>query len=43
LDYLQAGDSLAEFLDDFPTVTREQAVGALQLAREALLGDARSA
>lgn len=42
LDYLQAGDSLAEFLDDFPTVTREQAVAALQLAREALLGDARS-
>jgi uncharacterized protein (DUF433 family) len=43
LDYLQAGDSLAEFLDDFPTVTREQAVAALQLAKEALLGDARTA
>ena len=43
LDYLQAGDSLADFLNDFPTVTREQAIAALQLAREALLGDARSA
>ena len=29
LDYLEAGQPLSEFLDDFPTVTREQAVGAL--------------
>lgn len=29
LDYLAAGDSLEEFLDHFPTVSREQAVGAL--------------
>ena len=28
-DYLEAGDSLDEFLDDFPAVTREQAVAAL--------------
>jgi uncharacterized protein (DUF433 family) len=28
-DYLEAGDSLDEFLDDFPSVTREQAVAAL--------------
>ncbi len=28
LDYLEAGDSLHEFLDDFPSVTREQAVAA---------------
>jgi len=33
-DYLEAGDSLGEFLDDFPSVTREQAVAALELARE---------
>jgi uncharacterized protein (DUF433 family) len=33
-DYLEAGDSLSEFLDDFPSVTREQAVAALELARE---------
>jgi uncharacterized protein (DUF433 family) len=33
-DYLEAGDSLGEFLEDFPSVTREQAVAALELARE---------
>jgi uncharacterized protein (DUF433 family) len=32
LDYLEAGDPLARFLDDFPSVTREQAIAALQLA-----------
>lgn len=35
-DYLEAGDSLEVFLDQFPSVTREQAVAALELAREAL-------
>ncbi|HEX2120765.1 MAG TPA: DUF433 domain-containing protein, partial [Thermoanaerobaculia bacterium] len=29
IDYLEAGDSLEQFLDDFPSVTREQAVAAL--------------
>ena len=33
-DYLEAGDSLDEFLDSFPSVSREQAVAALELARE---------
>lgn len=28
-DYLGAGDTLAEFLDHFPTVTREQVVAVL--------------
>ena len=32
-DYLEAGDSLDEFLDDFPAVTREQAISALELGR----------
>ncbi len=32
-DYLEAGDSLDEFLDSFPSVTRQQAVAALELAR----------
>ena len=32
-DYLETGDSLDEFLDDFPAVTREQAVVALELGR----------
>ena len=36
IDYLAGGDSLDEFLRQFPSVTREQARGALALAREAL-------
>jgi hypothetical protein len=28
IDYLEGGHTLAEFLEDFPTVTREQAVAA---------------
>jgi uncharacterized protein (DUF433 family) len=36
IDCLEAGDTLDEFLDSFPTVTREQAVAALEVAREAL-------
>lgn len=32
-DYLEAGDTLAEFLNDFPSVSREQAVAALELGR----------
>jgi uncharacterized protein (DUF433 family) len=43
IDYLEAGQSLDEFLEDFPTVTREQAVAALEQAKEALLADARVA
>lgn len=37
IDYLEAGDSLEEFLDDFPSVTRQQAVAALELAQDALV------
>ena len=36
-DYLKAGDSVDTFLADFPTVTREQALGVLELLRERLL------
>ena len=43
LDYLEAGQPLADFLNDFPTVTREQAVAALEEAKEALVARARSA
>jgi uncharacterized protein (DUF433 family) len=31
LDYLEGGQTLAEFLDDFPTVTREAAISALEI------------
>ena len=43
IDYLEAGDSLEVFLEDFPTVSREQAVAALEIAKEALLQDAGAA
>jgi uncharacterized protein (DUF433 family) len=43
LDYLEAGDSLADFLEDFPSVTREQAASALRLAREMLVAHANPA
>jgi uncharacterized protein (DUF433 family) len=37
LDYLEGGQNLDEFLDDFPTVTREAAVAALELAKSVLV------
>ena len=40
LDYLVAGDTLDQFLDDFPTVRREQAIAALELARDLLTAGA---
>lgn len=33
-DYLEAGDSLDEFLNDFPGVSRDQAIAALEFGRE---------
>ena len=42
IDYLEAGDSLDDFLKSFPSVTREQAIAALELAREALEASAHS-
>lgn len=37
LGYLEGGQSLEEFLDDFPTVTREAAMAALELAETSLV------
>ena len=34
LDYLEGGETLDEFLDSFPSVTREQAIAALEHAKE---------
>lgn len=39
VDYLEGGDTIDEFLDDFPTVKREQAEAALEFFREALLAE----
>jgi uncharacterized protein (DUF433 family) len=36
-DYLEAGDSLNDFLDDFPTVSREHAIKVLELLKEAAI------
>ncbi|WP_373693601.1 DUF433 domain-containing protein [Limnofasciculus baicalensis] len=36
IDYLEAGDSLNEFLDHFPSVSRQQAISLLELAKEML-------
>lgn len=35
-DYLEAGDTLDEFLEDFPSVSRTQAIAFLEQAKEAL-------
>ena len=37
LDYLEAGDSINDFLEGFPTVTRKQVIGFLEEAREMTL------
>ena len=42
-DYLEGQHPLDEFLDDFPTVTREQAVAVLEQARELVVNSARAA
>jgi uncharacterized protein (DUF433 family) len=41
-DYLEGGETLDGFLLQFPSVTREQAIAALDLARESLLASAHS-
>jgi uncharacterized protein (DUF433 family) len=41
LEHLEQGHTLTDFLADFPTVTLEQAIAALEEAKEALLARAR--
>lgn len=41
IDYLSAGDTIDDFLDDFPTVSREQAIQVLQMA-EILIADSHA-
>lgn len=40
MDYLEEGGSLDEFLEDFPTVSREHAIAVLELAKEAVFASA---
>jgi uncharacterized protein (DUF433 family) len=42
-DYIEGGETLDEFLHQFPSVKREQALAALEMARDSLLASARSA
>jgi len=42
IDYLEAGETLDAFLDSFPSVTREQAIAALELARRTYPASRRS-
>lgn len=41
LDYLEAGDSIDDFLDGFPKVKREQVIGFLESATEKMVAAAR--
>ncbi len=43
IEYLEAGDSLETFLDEFPSVSREHAIAVLELAKFALLAEAVAA
>jgi uncharacterized protein (DUF433 family) len=43
IDYLERGHSLDEFLDAFPSVSRQQAIAVLEAAHEALATGARPA
>jgi uncharacterized protein (DUF433 family) len=43
VDYLEAGDSLDDFLADFPSVSREHAIAVLEVAKSALLAKAVAA
>ncbi len=42
-DYLEAGDSVGEFLNDFPTVTHERVLGVLELMRTRILTEYETA
>ena len=39
MEYLEADDRLEDFLQDFPSVSRDQAVAVLQLAKVTLAGE----
>jgi len=39
IDYLEGGQSLNDFLDDFPTVTREAAIHALEHAKTLVVSE----
>ncbi len=38
-DYIEGGDDLEEFLDDFPSVSKEAAVAVLEMAKKSLTSE----
>jgi uncharacterized protein (DUF433 family) len=38
-DYMEGGDDLSEFLDDFPSVSKEAAIAVLEMARLSLTSE----
>ena len=40
-EYLEAGDTIDDFLDGFPTVTREQVVAVLETAKDMVLTESK--
>lgn len=42
-DYLEGSSSLEDFLDDFPSVSREAAIAVLEVAKERLFAHASAA
>jgi len=43
IDYLEGGDTIDDFLADFPSVSREHVIAVLEQAKSALLSDAQAA
>jgi uncharacterized protein (DUF433 family) len=43
IDYLEGGHPMSEFLEDFPTVKREQAIAVLEHAKQILVSSAPAA
>ena len=35
-DYIEGGDTIEEFLDDYPTVTKEQTIEVLEMAKQTI-------
>ncbi len=42
IDYLKAGESLVDFLEDFPTVTRDQIIAVLENAQQSLMRESNA-
>lgn len=42
IDYLEAGESISDFLDGFPTVTKEQVIAFLEEVKERVLAESQN-